>query len=115
MSEAITTTTVLLAGSRDAIIEILNRAFRVCSGGYKIADDESIETINGKINAANELMAGYRTAFTLMGYLDHQSRMYSLFKDFVLSYIDEENPTAPKTTMPTRLKYRPMVTSAPSG
>ena len=41
MSEAITTTTV----------EILNRAFRVCSGGYKIADDESIETINGKINA----------------------------------------------------------------
>lgn len=92
MSEAITTTTVLLAGSREAIIEILNRAFRVCSGGYKIADDESIETINGKINAANELMAGYRTAFTLMDYLDHQSRMYSLFKDFVLSYIDEENP-----------------------
>ena len=50
-----------------------------------------------------------------MDYLDHQSRMYSLFKDFVLSYIDEENQTAPKTTMPTRLKYRPMVTSAPSG
>ncbi|MEE3391324.1 MAG: hypothetical protein VZR28_09120 [Candidatus Cryptobacteroides sp.] len=92
MSEAITTTTVLLAGSREAIIGILNRAFRVCSGGYKIADDDSIETINGKINAANEHMAGYRTAFTLMDYLDLQSRMDSPFKDYVLSYIDEENP-----------------------
>lgn len=92
MSEAITKTTVLLAGTREAIIRILNRAFRVCSGGYKIADDDSIETINGKINAANEHMAGYRTAFTLMDYLDLQSRMDSPFKDFVLSYIDEENP-----------------------
>ena len=92
MSEAITTTTVLLAGSREAIIGILNRAFRVCSGGFKIADDDSIETINGKINAANEHMAGYRTAFTLMDYLDLQSRMDSPFKDYVLSYIDEENP-----------------------
>lgn len=92
MSEAITTTTVLLDGTREAIIGILNRAFRVCSGGYKIADDDSIETINGKINAANEHMAGYRTAFTLMDYLDLQSRMDSPFKDFVLSYIDEENP-----------------------
>ena len=92
MSKAITTTTVLLAGTREAIIRILNRAFRVCSGGYKIADDDSIETINGKINAANEHMAGYRTAFTLMDYLDLPSRMDSPFKDFVLSYIDEENP-----------------------
>ena len=92
MSEAITTTTVLLAGSREAIIGILNRAFRVCSGGYKIADDDSIETINGKIGAANEHMAGYRTAFTLMDYLDLQSRMDSPFKDYVLSYIDEEEP-----------------------
>ena len=92
MSEAITKTTVLLAGTREAIIRILNRAFRVCSGGYKIADDESIETINGKINAANEHMAGYRTAFTLMDYMDLQSRMDSPFKDYVLSYIDDEEP-----------------------
>lgn len=92
MSEAITTTTVLLDGTREAIIGILNRAFRVCSGEFKIADDDSIEAINGKINAANEHMAGYRTAFTLMDYLDLQSRMNSPFKDFVLSYIDEENP-----------------------
>ena len=92
MSEAITTTTVLLAGTREAIIRILNRAFWVCSGGYKIADDDSIETINGKISAANEHMSGYKTAFTLMDYMDLQSRMDSPFKDFVLSYIDEENP-----------------------
>ena len=92
MSEAITTKTVLLAGTREAIIRILNRAFWVCSGGYKIADDDSIETINGKISAANEHMSGYKTAFTLMDYMDLQSRMDSPFKDYVLSYIDEENP-----------------------
>ena len=92
MSEAITTTTVLLAGTREAIIGILNRAFRVCSGGYKIADDDSIETINGKISAANEHISGYKTAFTLMDYMDLQSRMDSPFKDFVLSYIDEVEP-----------------------
>jgi hypothetical protein len=88
----IITTTVLLAGTREAIIRILNRAFRVCSGGYKIADDDSIETINSKISAANEHMSGYKTAFTLMDYMDLQSRMDSPFKDFVLSYIDEEEP-----------------------
>ena len=92
MSEAITTTTFLLAGSREAIIEILNRAFRVCSGGCKIADDESIETINGKLNAANEHMAGYRTAFTMMDYLALQSRMDIPFKERVLWYIDVEDP-----------------------
>lgn len=92
MNNTIIETTVLLTGTKAAIIRILNRAFRVCSAGYKIADDDSIETINGKINAANEHMAGYRTAFTLMDYMDHQSRMDSPFKDYVLSYIDEENP-----------------------
>ena len=92
MTEAITAATVLLAGTREALIGILNRAFRVCSGGYKIADDDSIETINGKISAANEHMSGYKTAFTLMDYMDLQSRMDSPFKDYVLSYIDEVEP-----------------------
>ena len=92
MSEAITTTTVLLAGSREAIIEILNRAFRVCSGGFKIADDDSLETINAKIKAANEYMSGFQTGFTLMNYMDMEGRINSPFKDFVLSYIDEEEP-----------------------
>ena len=92
MSGAITKTTVLLAGTREAIIRILNRAFRVCSVGFKIADDDSIDTINGKISAANEHMSGYKTAFTLMDYMDLQSRMNSPFKDYVLSYIDEVEP-----------------------
>lgn len=93
MNEVITKTTVLLAGTREAIIRILNRAFRVCSsGGYMIADDDSIETINGKISAANAHMSGCLTGFTLMDYLDDRSRMDSPFKDFVLSYIDEEEP-----------------------
>ena len=93
MNNTIIETTVLLTGTKAAIIRILNRAFWVCSSGVdKIADDDSIETINSKISAANEHMSGYRTAFTLMDYLDLQSRMDSPFKDFVLSYIDEENP-----------------------
>ena len=92
MSEAITTTTVLLSGTREAIIRILNRAFRVCSGKFTIADDDSLETINGKIGAANEYMSGFLTGFTLMDYLDLQSRMNSPFKDYILSYIDEEEP-----------------------
>ena len=96
MSEAITKTTVLLAGTREAIIRILNRAFRVCSGRGKIADDDSIDTINGKISAANEHMSGYKTAFTLMDYMDLQSRMDSPFKDYVLSYIDDEEPDRSK-------------------
>ena len=89
MNNTIIETTVLLTGTKADIIRILNRAFRVCSGGFKIADDDSIETINGKIGAANEHMSGYKTAFTLMDYLDLQSRMDSPFKYFVLSYIDE--------------------------
>ncbi len=93
MSEAMTTTTVLLAGSREAIIRILNRAFRVCSPDkFKIADDDSVETINAKIKAANEYMSGFQTGFTLMDYMDLQSRMDSPFKDYVLSYIDEVEP-----------------------
>ena len=93
MNNTIIETTVLLTGTKAAIIRILNRAFWVCSSGVdKIADDDSIETINSKISATNEHMSGYRTAFTLMDYLDLQSRMDSPFKDFVLSYIDEENP-----------------------
>lgn len=86
-------TTVLLAGTREAITRILNRAFRLAaSGKYMIADDDSLETINGKIRAANEYMAGFPTAFTLMDYLDEGSRMDSPFKNDVLSYIDEEEP-----------------------
>ena len=86
-------TTVLLLGTREAITSVLNRAFRtIGSGQYRIADDDSPEAVNAKIEAANEDMAGYKTAFTLMDYLDDSSRMDSPFKDYVLSYIDEEDP-----------------------
>ena len=93
MSEVTTKTTVLVAGTREAIIRVLNRAFRMCSSGeFMIAGDDDLETINGKIGAANEHMAGFPTGFTLMDYLDDQSRMDSPFKDYILSYIDEEEP-----------------------
>ena len=91
MREAITT--VLLAGTKEAIVRILNRAFRmVASGRFRIADDDGLETINDKIGAANAHMAGFQTGFTLMDFLDDESRMDSPFKDYILSYIDEEEP-----------------------
>lgn len=93
MNEVITNTTVLLAGTREAIIRILNRALRMCSSGeFKIADDDGVETINAKIRAANEYISQFPTGFTLMDYMDLDSRMYSPFKDIVLSYVDEEEP-----------------------
>ena len=93
MGNKVIETTVLLAGEREAIIRILNRAFRmVASGEYRIADDDSVETINAKITAANKYEERFPNGFTLMDYLDIQDRMDSPFKDFVLSYIDEEEP-----------------------
>ena len=86
-------TTALLAGTREAIAGILNRAFSGSSmKEFRIADEDSIETINSKINAANEYMSGYLTGFTLMDYLDLQSKINSPFENIVLSYIDEEEP-----------------------
>lgn len=86
-------TTVLVAGTREAITRILNRAFRMCSSEeFKIAEEDSVETINAKIGAANEYISQFQTGFTLMDYMDLQSRMYSPFKDIILSYIDEEEP-----------------------
>lgn len=93
MSDTIIKTTALLAGTREAIVGILNRAFSGSSmKEFRIADDDSIETINSKISAANEHMSGYHTAFTLMDYLDLQSKINSPFENIVLSYIDEEEP-----------------------
>ena len=51
-----------------------------------------IETINAKISAANEYISQFQTGFTLMSYLDLQSRMNSPFKDYCLSYSDEVEP-----------------------
>ena len=88
-----TENTYILTGTREAIIRILNRAFSMCSSGdFKIADDDSLETINDKIRAANEYISQFPTGFTLMSYMDIDGRMNSPFKDYVLSYIDEEEP-----------------------
>lgn len=93
MSSSIIETTVLLEGTREAIIRILNRAFRMCSSGeFTIADDDSVEAINAKISAANEYISQFPTGFTLMSYMDLEGRINSPFKDYVLSYIDEEEP-----------------------
>ena len=93
MSDITTKTTVLVAGAREAIIRILNRAFSMCSSGeFKISDDDSVETINAKISAANEYISGHLTGFTLMDYMDLDGRMNSPFENIILSYIDEEEP-----------------------
>ena len=93
MSEKIIETKVALAGTRESIIRILNQAFRMCSNNeFRIADGDSLEAINRKIDAANKYNAGFLTGFTLMDYLDDRARMDSPFKDYVLSYIDEEEP-----------------------
>ena len=86
-------TSVLLSGTRETIIRILNGAFRMCSNKeFRIADGDSLEAINRKIDAANKHMAGYQTGFTLMDYLDDRARMDSPFKERVLWYIDVEEP-----------------------
>lgn len=91
--DAFIETTVLVAGTRSAIANILNRAFRmVASGVYMIGEDDTIEDINVKIAAANKHMSCYKTGFTLMDYMDLNGRMDSPFKDDVLWYIDVEEP-----------------------
>ena len=93
MVNVVSISTVLLSGSREAIVRILNRAFWVLGPGHeRVSEDDSIETINRKIIAANEELASHRTAFTLMDYLDLQSRINSPFENTILSYIDEEDP-----------------------
>ena len=93
ISESVTETTVFVAGSRESIIRILNRAFRMISRhDFKIADDDSLEAINGKIRAANEHISGLLSGFTLVDYLDDRSRMDCPFKDVILGYIDEVEP-----------------------
>lgn len=93
MSDKIIETTVFLTGTKKAITSVLNRVFWCNSrSDYKIADDDSLETINGKIKAANEHIADYLTGYTLMDYMDLYGRMNSPFKDIILSYIDEEEP-----------------------
>ena len=97
------TTTACIVGSREAVVKILNQAFRLFGRDKIVVDaDASLEEINEKIHEANYRMSGdpdleeqpeeYGTEFTLLDFLDDYNRMHSPSKDFVLSYIDEEHP-----------------------
>lgn len=80
---------VSISGTKEAVVGILSR---VLSSLEKISDEDSIDVINRKIRSANAKMAGYPAEFTLMDFLDDLNRMESPCKDFVLSFIDEEEP-----------------------
>lgn len=96
-------TTACIAGPKEAIVKVLNQAFRLF-GHDKIvvAADASLEEMNEKIHEANYRMEGdpeldeqpaeYGAEFTLLDFLDDYNRMHSPCKDFVFSYIDEEHP-----------------------
>ena len=95
--------TACVVGSKEAVVKILNQAFRLFGRDKIVVDaDASLEEINEKINDANYRMAGdpdldeqpeeYGTEFTLLDFLDDYNRMHCPCKDLVLSYIDEEHP-----------------------
>jgi len=97
------TTTACVAGPKEAIVKILNQAFRLFGRDKIVVDaDTSLEEMNEIIQAARYRMEGdpdleeqpeeYGAEFTLLDFLDDYNRMHSLCEDYVLSYIDEENP-----------------------
>lgn len=96
-------TTACVVGSKEAVVKILNQAFRLFGHDKIVVNaDASLEEINEKIHEANYRMAGdpdldeqpeeYGTEFTLLNFLDDYHRMHSPYKDFVLSYIDDDEP-----------------------
>ena len=96
-------TTACIAGPKEAIVKILNQAFRLF-GRDKITVDTGadLEEMNRKIQEARyrlegdpdqeEQPAGYGAEFTLMDFLDDYNRMHSPCKEFVFSYIDDDEP-----------------------
>lgn len=86
-------TTAYLKGSREAVIQMLNRAFRgLKSEGVTVGDDDTVEAINRTIQQANTILEGYHAEFTLPDFLDVQNRMNCPYEAYVLSYIDEPEP-----------------------
>ena len=96
-------TTACIVGSREAIVKVLNQAFRLFGRDKIVVDaDASLKKMNEKIHEATYRTEGdpdldeqpeeYGTEFTLLDFLDDYNRMYSPSKDYVLSYIDEEDP-----------------------
>ena len=95
--------TACIAGPKEAIVKVINQAFRLFGRDKIVVDaDAGLEEINQKIQEARYRTEGdpdledqpaeYGARFTLMDFLDDYNRMHSPCKDYVLSYIDEENP-----------------------
>lgn len=96
-------TTACIVGSKEAVVKILNQAFRLFGRDKIVVDvDASLEEMNEIIQEARYRMEGdpeldeqpaeYGAEFTLLDFLDDYNRMHSPCKDFVFSYIDEEHP-----------------------
>ena len=96
-------TTACIAGPKEAIVKILNQAFRLFGRDKIVVDaDASLEEMNEIIQEAcyrmegnpelDEQPAEYGAEFTLLDFLDDYHRMHSPDKDFVLSYIDDDEP-----------------------
>jgi hypothetical protein len=96
-------TTACVVGPRETIIKVLNQAFHLFGSDKIVVDpDANLEELNRKIDEANyrldgdpdleEQPEGYGAEFTLLDFLDVQSKINSLCEYAVLSYIDEEHP-----------------------
>ena len=96
-------TTACIAGPKEAMVKILNQAFRLFGRDKIVVDaDASLEEMNEIIQEARYHMEGdpdledqpaeYGAQFTLMDFLDDYNRMHSPCKDFVFSYIDDDEP-----------------------
>ena len=96
-------TTACIAGPKEAMVKILNQAFRLFGRDKIVVDtDASLGEMNEIIQEARYRMEGdpdledqpaeYGAQFTLMDFLDDYNRMHSPCKDFVFSYIDDDEP-----------------------
>ena len=96
-------TTACIVGPREAVVKVLNQAFRLFGRDrIVVGEGASLEEMNETICQARYRMEGdpeqdeqpdeCGTEFTLLDFLDDYNRMHSLCEDYVLSYIDEENP-----------------------
>jgi hypothetical protein len=84
-------TTACVVGSKEAVVKILNQAFRLFGRDKIVVNaDASLEEINEKIHEANYRMAGdpdldeqpeeYGTEFTLLDFLDDYNRTQPLYR-----------------------------------
>ena len=96
-------TTACVVAPKEAIVKVLNQAFRLFGRDkIVIGADASLEEMNGKIQEARYRLEGdpdleeqpaeCGAEFTLLDFLDDYNRMHSPCKDFVFSYIDDDEP-----------------------